>query len=68
MCVKQNKKIQRCEAGTIDNTKKLVLKGLSEALPVSVEQLRGGTDKYETDIMDAQYDLAYCYLGGDGVK
>ena len=33
--------IQRYEAGTIDNTKKLVLDGLSEALHVSVEWLKG---------------------------
>ena len=32
--------IQRYEAGTIDNTKKLVLDGLSEALHVSVKWLR----------------------------
>jgi transcriptional regulator with XRE-family HTH domain len=44
--------IQRYEAGTIDNTKKLVLDGLSEALHVSVEWLRGETDEYETDITD----------------
>ena len=44
--------IQRYEAGTIDNTKKMVLEGLSEALHVSVEWLRGGTDEYETDITD----------------
>jgi transcriptional regulator with XRE-family HTH domain len=44
--------IQRYEAGTIDNAKKLVLDGLSEALHVSVEWLRGETDEYETDITD----------------
>ncbi len=33
--------IQRYEAGTIDNTKKMVLEGLSEALHVSVEWLKG---------------------------
>ena len=44
--------IQRYEAGTIDNTKKMVLEGLSEALHVSVEWLRGETDEYETDITD----------------
>ncbi len=44
--------IQRYEAGTIDNTKKLVLEGLSEALNVSVEWLRGEADEYETDITD----------------
>lgn len=44
--------IQRYEAGTIDNTKKLVLDGLSKALHVSVEWLKGETDEYETDITD----------------
>lgn len=44
--------IQRYEAGTIDNTKKMVLEGLSEALHVSVEWLKGETDRYETDITD----------------
>ena len=44
--------IQRYEAGTIDNTKKMVLEGLSEALHVSIEWLRGETDEYETDITD----------------
>ena len=37
---------------TIDNTKKMVLEGLSEALHVSIEWLRGETDEYETDITD----------------
>lgn len=46
--------IQRYEAGTIDNTKKLVLDGLSEALHVSVEWLKGETDEYETDITDTR--------------
>ena len=44
--------IQRYEAGTIDNTKKMVLEGLSEALHVAVEWLKGETDSYETDITD----------------
>lgn len=44
--------IQRYEAGTIDNTKKMVLEGLSEALHVSVEWLKGKTDSYKTDITD----------------
>ena len=44
--------IQRYEAGTIDNTKKLILEGLADALHVSVEWLRGETDEYETDITD----------------
>ncbi len=44
--------IQRYEAGTIDNTKKLILEGLSEALHVSVEWLKGETDEYESDVTD----------------
>lgn len=44
--------IQRYEAGTIDNTKKLILEGLSEALHVSVEWLKGETDEYESDVND----------------
>ena len=32
--------------------KKMVLEGLSEALHVSIEWLRGETDEYETDITD----------------
>ncbi len=44
--------IQRYEAGTIDNSKKLVLEGLSEALHVTPEWLKGETEEYETDITD----------------
>ena len=44
--------IQRYEAGTIDNTKKLILEGLADALHVSVEWLKGETDEYETVISD----------------
>ena len=44
--------ILRYEYGSIDNTKKMVLEGLSEALHVSIEWLRGETDEYETDITD----------------
>ena len=44
--------ILRYENGSIDNTKKMVLEGLSEALHVSIEWLRGETDEYETDITD----------------
>ncbi len=44
--------IQRYEAGTIDNTKKLILEGLAEALHVSVEWLKGDTDAYESDVND----------------
>ena len=44
--------ILRYENGSIDNTKMMVLEGLSEALHVSIEWLRGETDEYETDITD----------------
>lgn len=44
--------IQRYEAGTIDNSKKLILDGLSEALHVSAEWLRGETEEYESDVTD----------------
>ena len=44
--------IQRYEAGTIDNTKKLILEGLAEALHVSIEWLKGETDEYESDVND----------------
>ena len=44
--------IQRYEAGTIDNTKKLILEGLAEVLHVSVEWLKGETDDYESKITD----------------
>lgn len=44
--------IVRYGAGTIDNTKKLVLEGLSEALHVSVKWLKGETEEYQTDIAD----------------
>ena len=42
----------RYEAGAIDNTKKLVLEGLSEALHVSVEWPKEETEEYQTDITD----------------
>ena len=44
--------IQRYEAGTIDNTKKLILEGLAEVLHVSVEWLKGETDDFESKITD----------------
>ena len=44
--------VMRYEAGTIDNTKKLVLEGLSEALHVSVEWLKGETEELNSDITD----------------
>ena len=44
--------ILRYENGSIDNTKKMVLEGLSETLHVSIEWLKGETDEYETDITD----------------
>ena len=44
--------IQRYETGSIDNTKKLVLEGLADALHVSAEWLKGETEEYITDISD----------------
>ena len=44
--------ILRYENGSIDNTKKMVLEGLSDALHVSIEWLKGETDEYETDILE----------------
>ena len=44
--------IQRYDAGTIDTPKKLVLDGLSEALHVSVEWLKGEPEEYETSNPD----------------
>lgn len=44
--------IQRYESGTIDNSKKLILEGLSDALHVSPEWLRGETEDYETVVTD----------------
>ena len=44
--------IQRYESGLIDNTKKLVVEGLANALHVSAEWLRGETDEYESDVSD----------------
>lgn len=49
--------ITRYEAGTIDNTKRLVLDGLANTLHVSVEWLKGETDEYISDISDDK-DLA----------
>lgn len=44
--------IQRYETGVIDNSKKLILEGLSDALHVSPEWLRGETEEYETVVTD----------------
>ena len=44
--------IQRYESGAIDNSKKLILEGLSEALQVSVEWLRGEESTYEPEVTD----------------
>lgn len=44
--------IQRYEAGTIDNSKKLILDGLSEVLHVSPEWLRGESEEYEIEVTD----------------
>ena len=44
--------IMRYEKGTIDNTKRLVIEGLANALHVTPEYLRGETDEYESEITD----------------
>lgn len=44
--------IQRYESGAIDNSKKLILEGLSEALQVSIEWLRGEEETYEPEVTD----------------
>lgn len=44
--------IQRYESGSIDNTKRLIVEGLANALHVSPEYLRGETDKYDSEIID----------------
>ena len=49
--------ILRYENGSIDNTKKMVLEGLSEALHVSIEWLKGETDKKELQIRDVMGDI-----------
>ena len=53
--------------GSIDNTKKMVLEGLSEALHVSIEWLKGETDEYETDITDKK-ELQIRDVMGDILK
>ena len=50
--------ILRYENGSIDNTKKMVLEGLSEALHVSIEWLKGETDEYETESTESQYFIS----------
>ena len=59
--------ILRYENGSIDNTKKMVLEGLSEALHVSIEWLKGETDEYETDITDKK-ELQIRDVMGDILK
>lgn len=44
--------IQRYEAGSIDNTKILVVEGLSNILHVSPEWLRGETEEFVSDVSD----------------
>ncbi len=44
--------IMRYEKGSIDNTKRLVIEGLANALHVTPEYLRGETDEYDTEITD----------------
>ena len=60
MCIRD----RRYENGSIDNTKKMVLEGLSEALHVSIEWLKGETDEYETDITDKKelQTVSYTHL------
>ena len=59
--------ILRYENGSIDNTKKMVLEGLSEALHVSIEWLKGETNEYETDITDKK-ELQIRDVMGDILK
>lgn len=59
--------ILRYENGSIDNTKKMVLEGLSEALHVSIKWLKGETDEYETDITDKK-ELQIRDVMGDILK
>lgn len=59
--------IQRYESGAIDNSKKLILEGLSEALQVSIEWLKGEeatykpmvTDRRELQISDAMTEILH---------
>lgn len=44
--------IQRYEAGTIDNTKKLIVESMAEVLHVTPEWLRGEIDVIESDYND----------------
>jgi len=44
--------IMRYEKGSIDNTKRLVIEGLANALHVTPEYLKGETDEYNTEITD----------------
>ena len=45
--------VQRYESGTIDNTKKMVLEGLSRVLDVTPEWPLGETDKLDPEVTDA---------------
>lgn len=45
--------VQRYESGTIDNTKKMVLEGLSRVLDVTPEWLLGETDILDSEVTDA---------------
>ena len=56
--------IQRYEAGSIDNTKRLVVEGLSNILHVSPEWLRGETEEFVSDVSDDR-DLRIRDLFGD---
>ena len=46
--------IQRYENGSIDNTKKLIVEGLADALHVSAAWLRGETEDMGTDMSDSR--------------
>ena len=51
--------ILRYENGSIDNTKKMVLEGLSEALHVSIEWLKGETDESGTGLTISGFKMPY---------
>lgn len=46
--------IQRYENGSIDNTKKLIVEGLADALHVSAAWLRGETEDMGADMSDSR--------------
>ena len=58
---KSKSTVSKYEKGTIDNTKRLVIEGLANALHVTPEYLRGETDEYNTEITDKR-SLLICDL------